>query len=90
MCFICGSHIPGFGWSCFTRASFACFDLAERAIELSYQTESLYLRANLEQKRRLLKSLLSNCYLKDTTLYPAYKKPFDIIAEGIKTNNKRG
>ena len=66
------------------------FDIARQAIELSYQAESLYLSANPDQKRRLLKSLLSNCILKDATLYPIYRKPFDIFAEGIKTNNKRG
>ena len=65
-------------------------DLAMKTIELSHQAESLYLRANSSQKRRLLKSLLSNCHLKGTTLYPTYKKPFDIFAKGIETNNMRG
>jgi len=66
------------------------FDAAMRTIELSHQAESLYLRANPDQKRRLLKSVLSNCHLNDTTLYPTYKNAFRIFAEGIESNNKRG
>ena len=65
-------------------------DIAMRTIELSYQAESLYLKANTQQKRRLLKSVLSNCVLKDATLYPTYNKAFTIIAEGLVLNIKRG
>lgn len=72
------------------QQSQANFDMAQKAIELSYQAESLYLRASPQQKRRLLKSVLSNCILKGPTLYPIYKKPFDILAEGIESGNKRG
>ncbi|MBU1020095.1 MAG: hypothetical protein KJ847_02690, partial [Firmicutes bacterium] len=64
-------------------------DVAMRTIELSYQAESLYLKANPEQKRRLLKSVLSNCHLKDGTLYPTYNKAFNIFAEGLVFNKKR-
>ena len=64
--------------------------MARKAIELSYQAESHYLKANPDQKRRLLKTVLSNCYLKGRTLYPTYDKAFGILAEGIESNNKRG
>ena len=64
-------------------------DVALRTIELSYKADSHYLRANPEQKRRLLKSVLSNCYLKDSTLYPVYNKAFDIFAKGIVSNQWR-
>ena len=60
-------------------------DLAKEAIELSYRAESLYFKANPSQKRRLLKTLLSNCNLKGTTLYSTYNKAFSILAEGIWT-----
>jgi len=66
------------------------YDIAKKSIELSYQAESLYLMANPKQKRKLIKSLLSNCYLKDLTLYPTYKKPFNVFAEMGCTKNKRG
>ena len=64
-------------------------DLAKKAIELSHQIESLYLKANYSQKKKLIKSVLSNCELKDGSLYPIYNKSFDIFAKGIKSNNKR-
>ncbi len=65
------------------------FDIARRTIELSHQAESLYVRANPDQKRRLLKSVLSNCALKDRTLYPTYNKAFSIFAEGIESSEWR-
>jgi len=65
-------------------------DLAMKAIELSYQAESLYLRANPQQKRKLVRSVLSNCHLRGRSLYPTYRKPFDTLVEGIESNNKRG
>lgn len=66
------------------------FDVAKKAIELSYQAESLYLKSNPEQKRRILKSLLSNCHLTGVTLYPTYKKAFSIFAKGVESGNKLG
>lgn len=65
------------------------FDLARMAIELSHQAESLYLRANREQKRKLLKSVLSNCELDGPTLRPVYGTAFELLAKGIATKDKR-
>ena len=76
--------------SCLTDTFNDKYDLALKAIELSQQAESLYLKANPDQKRRLLKSILSNCILNDSTLYPTYSKPFDIFVKGIESNNKLG
>jgi hypothetical protein len=67
----------------------ADFDIAMQTIELSHQAESLFVRANHDQKRRLLQSVLSNCELIGTTLYPTYKKPFDILVKGLESQNKR-
>ncbi len=67
----------------------ADFDIAMKTIELSHQAESLYLKANPDQKRRLLKSVLSNCYLKGATLCPIYSKPFDILVKGLESQNMR-
>ncbi len=50
-------------------------ELAERAYFLYCHQESL-------EKARLLNTVLSNCTIKDLTLYPIYKKPFDLIVEG--------
>jgi len=68
----------------------ADFDIAMQTIELSHQAESLYVRVNHDQKRRLLQSVLSNCELIGTTLYPTYNKPFDILAKGTEMQSKRG
>jgi len=59
-----------------------------QTIELSHQAESLYVRANRDQKRRLLQSVLSNCELIGTTLCPIYNKPSDILAKGLESQNK--
>jgi len=66
------------------------FDMAMKAIELSYQAESLYLKASSRQKRKLVRSVLSNCLLYGATLSPPYRKPFDIFGEGVQSGNKRG
>lgn len=42
-----------------------------------------YVRANYEEKARRLKFVASNYTLKGISLYPTYKKPFDIIAKGL-------
>jgi len=41
--------------------------------------------AGLFEKARLLKILLSNCTLKDGSPGPTYRKPFDLVAESVKT-----
>ena len=64
--------------------------MAAKAIELSYQAEELYFKANPLQKRRLLKSVLSNCLLDGVTVVPTYTKPFDLLAKGIETENWLG
>jgi len=63
------------------------YDFARQAIELAQQADRLYVSAEPTQKRKLLKSVLSNCVLKDGTLYPAYKKPFDILSKGDEIEN---
>ncbi len=65
------------------------FEFSMKAIELSYNAESHYLKAIPALKRDVLKSMLSNCYLKDATLYPIYNKAFDIFAKGIASDNMR-
>ena len=65
------------------------FDVAMKSIELSHQAESLYLRANPDQKRHLLSAVLSNCTMNGATLTPTYKKPFDLLAKGIESQNMR-
>lgn len=65
------------------------YDRAFKTIELSHQAGAHYLKANPEQKRKLIKSTLSNCTLDGRTLCPTYKKPFDLFAKGIKSGKWR-
>ena len=59
-------------------------------LELAQAAYSLYVRQNLQEKRKLLDTVLSNCLLKDGTLYPTYRKLFDLIVEGNKTKKWLG
>jgi site-specific DNA recombinase len=61
-----------------------------RILELAQHAYSLYVKQEPREKRRLLDCLLSNCTLDGLTLYPTYKKPFDLIVEGAKTTEKLG
>ncbi|MCG3117773.1 MAG: hypothetical protein LLH30_19045 [Candidatus Manganitrophus sp. SA1] len=56
-----------------------------RILELANQAHSQYVRQNAHEKARLLKILLSNCTLKDGSPCPTYRKPFDLVAESVKT-----
>ena len=59
-------------------------DQGIQILELAQQAHSLYVRQNVREKRRLLDTVLWNCTLDDVTLYPTYRKPFDLIAEGVR------
>jgi site-specific DNA recombinase len=59
-------------------------------LELTERAYSLYLEQSPDEQARLLKTVLSNCTIRDLTLYPTYRKPFDIIAEGGDSDIKLG
>lgn len=71
-----------------TDASRDYVDEATEILELSKRAYSLYVKQETIEKRQLLKSLLSNCTSDGTTLYPTYKKPFNMIAEGVQMQFK--
>jgi len=54
----------------------ATFKLLQRAPEL-------YQRQSHPERVRLLRTLLSNSILEDGKLDPIYRKPFDLVAEGV-------
>jgi site-specific DNA recombinase len=58
---------------------------AERALELANKAHSLYERQTCEDKGKLLKIVLSNCSTDGVTLWPVYRKPFDMIFNRVKT-----
>ncbi|MFH1700270.1 MAG: ABC transporter permease, partial [Candidatus Zixiibacteriota bacterium] len=51
-------------------------------LELAQGIYSHYVRQTTEEQGKLLRKLLSNCTIKDLTLYPTYTKPFNLLVEG--------
>ncbi|KPL00539.1 MAG: hypothetical protein AMJ91_04300 [candidate division Zixibacteria bacterium SM23_73_3] len=54
-----------------------------KTLELSKRLYPLYVRANYEEKAKILSFIASNYALLDSILCPTYRKPFDIIAKGL-------
>jgi DNA invertase Pin-like site-specific DNA recombinase len=65
-------------------------DLAVKVFELSQTLRQQWLAADYAAKRRILEIVFLNCRLDDTTLVPAIRKPFDVLAEGLVSENSRG
>jgi site-specific DNA recombinase len=59
-------------------------------LELAKKAYDLYLAQNNLERRKLLNILLLNCTFYRGTLYPTYRKPFDILAKGSPNRLKRG
>lgn len=73
---------------CLQRANRNYLEQGMEILELAQCAYSQYVRQDFSEKRRLLNCVLSNCTIDDLTLYPTYKKPFDLIVEGLKTIKK--
>jgi len=56
-----------------------------RILELANEAYSLYVRQSHAERAKLLKIVLSNCLLDSVSLYPTYRKPFDLILGAAKT-----
>ena len=50
-----------------------------RILELAHKAHFLYLKQTPEEQAKLIKMIVSNCSIDATTLYPTYRKPFDLI-----------
>ena len=67
--------------------------LAAKALEASELSQTLadtWLNATPLQKRRLTEKVAFELTLDATTLSATMRKPFDVLAEGLKTQNGRG
>lgn len=62
-------------------------DSAKEAFELLERSSELYSVQSPGERARGLKILVSNCVLKGEKLEPIYRKPFDLVVEGVKTGN---
>ncbi len=58
---------------------------AARILELANKAYSLYEKQSPAEKAKLLKIVLSNCAIDAVSLYPTYRKPFDLIFQMGKT-----
>jgi site-specific DNA recombinase len=56
-----------------------------RILELANKAHFLYVRQNHLERGRLLRIVLSNCLVDAVSLYPTYRKPFDLILGAAKT-----
>jgi site-specific DNA recombinase len=63
---------------------------ARRVLELAQRAHSLYVTQKPAEQAELLKTLLLNCAIDDVSLYPTYRKPFDLIAKRVKTEEWSG
>jgi len=56
-----------------------------RILELANKAYFLYLRQPPAEKAKLLRIVLSNCKVDALSVYPTYRKPFDLIFNRVKT-----
>jgi hypothetical protein len=64
------------------KANINYFEQGIQILELTQKLYSTYLQENPKEKGKLLNLLLSNCYINYGNLYPAYKKPFNMLVKG--------
>lgn len=58
-----------------------------RILELANKAHSLYVTQTPAEKAKLLRMVLSNCAVDAVSVYPTYRKRFDMIFERAKTRN---
>src|SRR5436305_642018 len=63
---------------------------AKRTLELANQAYFLYVTQNPAEQGKLLKKVLLNCRVDGASLYPTYRKPFDIIFNRAKNQEWSG
>ncbi len=56
----------------------------QRILELAQNAYYLYLTRKPAEQAELLKMVLSNCSIDAVSLYPTYRKPFDLVAKRAK------
>jgi site-specific DNA recombinase len=62
----------------------------KRILELANKAYFLYLMREPAEQARLLKKVLLNCAIDSTSVYPTYRKPFDMIFERAKREEWSG
>ena len=62
---------------------------AVRIFELANKAHFLYVSQPVPEKAKLLRMVLSNCAVDAVSIYPSYKKPFDLIFARAKNEEWR-
>jgi site-specific DNA recombinase len=62
---------------------------AARILELANKAYFLYVKQPPAEKAKLLKMVLSNCGIDAVSIYPTYRKPFDLIFQRAKMEEWR-
>jgi len=62
---------------------------AMRTLELANKAYFLYLKQEPTEKAKLLKMVLLNCAADAASVYPTYRKPFDLIFQHAKNEEWR-
>jgi site-specific DNA recombinase len=65
-------------------------ELSAKVFELSQTLRQQCLTADYAAKRRILEIVFLNCRLDDVILVPTIRKPLDVLAEGLLSENSRG
>ena len=65
-------------------------DLAKKAFELSQSLPARWVSADYTAKRQLLKMVCLNFSLDGVRLVPAWRKPFNMLIEGLLVPSDRG
>ena len=62
----------------------------QRILELAQAAYSLYLTRKPAEQAELLRNVLLNCSIDAVSLYPTYRKPFDLIFNRVKNHEWSG
>jgi site-specific DNA recombinase len=65
-------------------------DIAVKAFELSQSLMDKWVTSDYATKRRILEITCLNFRLDDVSLCPIWRKPFDVLAEGLLVQSSRG
>jgi site-specific DNA recombinase len=63
---------------------------AKRTLELANKAYSLYLTQNSAEQAKLLRMVLLNCSIDAASVYPTYRKPFDMIFQRARNKEWSG
>lgn len=73
-----------------TRERHENADVAVKAFEFSQNLVAKWDKADYDAKRRLLEIVCLNLTLDGVSLVPEWRKPFDLLAEGLPLEKSRG